>query len=170
MGGLVRLRNGWRPRPRLSPLFFCNPLVRIVGSAMLVIDSSPLMARFGNLPGSATFVAVLVFILGLGTGCGDPEDVFELGAQQSMLITGKGVGQDAAFNPFAGSACFAVVENLSDNPFEARVVDPDGSTSTPVEGRQSLRIPLEAKSQLILDTVVSAKARVRFEKRNEASD
>ena len=37
---------------------------------------------------------------------------FELKPGQSMLMFGKGPGQDATINPFEGQDCYAVVENL----------------------------------------------------------
>jgi len=39
---------------------------------------------------------------------------FELEPSQSMVITGKGPGQDATINPYYGQACYAIVENTGE--------------------------------------------------------
>ncbi|MDX1373674.1 MAG: hypothetical protein R3321_14470 [Nitrososphaeraceae archaeon] len=49
------------------------------------------------------------------------QEIFELDPSQSMLMTGKGQGQDATINPFAGQDSFAVVENLGKRAFSVRI-------------------------------------------------
>lgn len=49
------------------------------------------------------------------------QTVFELNSNQSMLMFGKGPGQDATINPFEGEDCYAVIKNIGDEPFSARV-------------------------------------------------
>jgi len=44
---------------------------------------------------------------------------FELQPSQSMSITGKGPGQDAAKNPFEGEDCLVLVENIGKVTFAA---------------------------------------------------
>jgi hypothetical protein len=38
-----------------------------------------------------------------------------------MLMFGKGPGQDATINPFEGEDCYAVIKNIGDETFSARV-------------------------------------------------
>ena len=42
---------------------------------------------------------------------------FELKPSQSMLMTGKGPGQDGTINPFDGQDCYAIVENNGKREF-----------------------------------------------------
>lgn len=46
---------------------------------------------------------------------------FELAPNQSMLLYGKGPGQDATINPYDGQDCYAIVENFGEVPFTVRV-------------------------------------------------
>ena len=46
---------------------------------------------------------------------------FTLDPSQSMLMTGKGPGQDATINPYDGEDCYAVVQNLGKRTFSIRV-------------------------------------------------
>ena len=49
------------------------------------------------------------------------QDEFELKPSQSMLMTGKGPGQDGAINPYAGQDCYAIVENLGETEVSIRI-------------------------------------------------
>lgn len=46
---------------------------------------------------------------------------FVLEPSQSMIMTGKGSGQDATINPFYGEDCYAIVKNIGDRQFSIRV-------------------------------------------------
>lgn len=46
---------------------------------------------------------------------------FELEPTQSMLMTGKGPGQDATINPYDGQDCYAIVKNIGKRSFSVRV-------------------------------------------------
>jgi hypothetical protein len=46
---------------------------------------------------------------------------FVLEPSQSMIMTGKGVGQDATINPYYGKICFALVKNIGQRKFSIRV-------------------------------------------------
>ena len=37
---------------------------------------------------------------------------FVLEPSQSMIMTGKGPGQDATINPYFGEDCFAIIKNI----------------------------------------------------------
>lgn len=47
--------------------------------------------------------------------------VFELEGNQSMLMIGKGPGQDATINPLQGEDCYAIIENLGVELFSVRI-------------------------------------------------
>ncbi|MEO1416852.1 MAG: hypothetical protein AAFW00_16320 [Bacteroidota bacterium] len=46
---------------------------------------------------------------------------FTLDPSQSMLMTGKGLGQDATINPYEGEDCYAVVQNIGKRAFSIRI-------------------------------------------------
>lgn len=46
---------------------------------------------------------------------------FEIEPSQSMIMTGKGPGQDATMNPYYGQDCYAIVENIGMRPFSVRI-------------------------------------------------
>ena len=46
---------------------------------------------------------------------------FEITPGQSMLMFGKGKGQDATINPFEGEDCLAVIKNMGDTAFSVRI-------------------------------------------------
>ncbi len=46
---------------------------------------------------------------------------FVLEPSQSMIMTGKGVGQDATINPYFGQNCYAIVKNIGKRKFSIRV-------------------------------------------------
>ncbi|SMG47143.1 hypothetical protein SAMN05661096_03356 [Marivirga sericea] len=46
---------------------------------------------------------------------------FVLEPSQSMIMTGKGSGQDATINPYFGQDCYAIVKNIGKREFSIRV-------------------------------------------------
>ena len=46
---------------------------------------------------------------------------FVLEPSQSMIMTGKGSGQDATINPYFGNDCYALVKNIGKRQFTIRV-------------------------------------------------
>ena len=46
---------------------------------------------------------------------------FVLEPTQSMIMTGKGPGQDATINPYRGQDCYAIVKNIGKRQFSIRV-------------------------------------------------
>ena len=46
---------------------------------------------------------------------------FVLEPTQSMIMTGKGAGQDGTINPYVGQDCFAIVKNIGKRTFTAMV-------------------------------------------------
>lgn len=57
--------------------------------------------------------------LGTSLYIGQNQKIIELEPFQSMSITGK--GQDAAVNPFLGTNCYAIIENIGKNEFTIRI-------------------------------------------------
>jgi hypothetical protein len=97
--------------------------------------------------------------------CGAPATVIELPAARSMLITGKGPGQDGAINPYTGSNSIAVVKNIGDFPFSVRVQDMEGNYKEfqvlPGEKRE---VFLLKENELYLDNYLETKAKISFRK------
>lgn len=49
------------------------------------------------------------------------QTIFELEPSQSMLMTGKGPGQDATINPFEGEDCYGIIQNIGERSFSIRI-------------------------------------------------
>ncbi|MBN3519726.1 hypothetical protein JYB62_06895 [Algoriphagus lutimaris] len=95
------------------------------------------------------------------------QTVFVLKPSQSMIITGKGPGQDATINPYRGQDCYAIVENIGDRQFSVRIQQ-DGkiiNEITILKG-ESKKIKLLKDHELYLDPNPkgTAKASVDYEK------
>jgi hypothetical protein len=96
---------------------------------------------------------------------------FELKPSQSMSITGKGPGQDAAKNPFEGEDCLVFVENIGKVTFAA-ITQQKGQKylkSTSVAPGKTERIQLPKNYELYLDTTSegTALARLSFKKQED---
>lgn len=46
---------------------------------------------------------------------------FVLEPSQSMIMTGKGPGQDGTINPYLGQDCYAIIENIGTRKFSIRI-------------------------------------------------
>jgi hypothetical protein len=110
-------------------------------------------------------VALSVFFV---ASCGSKATVIDLPASQSMSITGKGPGQDAAFNPFSDDNSVAVVKNLGPHPFSIRVQDKNGNyRETPIEPDEAIEVFLPKGYELYLDSNLASGAKVTFRKSND---
>lgn len=49
------------------------------------------------------------------------QTVFVLEPSQSMIMTGKGPGQDGTINPFFGQDCYAIIKNIGKRKFSIRI-------------------------------------------------
>lgn len=110
--------------------------------------STLLLALFLSLP-----------ILGLA------QTEFELEPSQSMLMTGKGPGQDGTINPYAGQDCFAIVDNIGTSEVSVRVQKKGEVISTfSILGGNSFTFKLLKDQELYLDANDSkmVKARVSY--------
>lgn len=98
------------------------------------------------------------------------QSIFEINYGQSMLMTGKGPGQDATINPFQGGDCFALIENLGEEMFSVRIQE-NGKVigMYKVKPNKKFKIKLITGQELYLDseTKNQAKARVTYERLNK---
>jgi hypothetical protein len=119
------------------------------------------IARKGGL--LITFLSLLLVL-----SCGTSSSVLDLPAGQSMSVTGKGPGQDAAFNPFSESNSVAVVKNLGPNPFFIRIQDKTGNyEETRIIPKETLEVFLPMGYELYLDSDRASRAKVSFRKTKE---
>lgn len=77
---------------------------------------------------------------------------FELDPSQSMLMTGKGPGQDGAINPYYGKECIAIVKNMGESGFSVRIQKRGAITKMiPVSRNETKKIKLLADHELYID-------------------
>ena len=92
---------------------------------------------------------------------------FELEPNQSMLMTGKGPGQDATINPYDGQNCLAIVENIGNMKFSIRVQQKGKIIETiPISKGEIKKVTLLKGYELYLDANSKGivKARVDYER------
>ena len=94
------------------------------------------------------------------------QTIFELDGSQSMLMTGKGPGQDGTINPFQGEDCYAIIENLGNELFSVRI-QKDGEIIKiiAVKPKKKKKIKLLSGQELYLDseTKSSTQASVSYQ-------
>ena len=116
-----------------------------------------------------SFLTLLFLVFGFLLAAQD--DVFIIDSSQSMIMTGKGPGQDGAINPYMGQKCTAIVENLGKNEFSARVQEKGIlKKEIAVNPGEQKQIPLGADDELYIDTNKEAKARLSFEPDKNMND
>jgi hypothetical protein len=109
--------------------------------------------NFKKLLPVGRFLTVLVVLSVTITTHAQNENNFKLDPSTSMLMTGKGPGQDGSINPFAGQDCVAVVANLAKTPFSVRIQQKGIVLRTiAVEKKETKRISLGAQEELYIDT------------------
>lgn len=97
--------------------------------------------------------------------CASAQSVFELSPDQSMSITGKGPGQDAAYNPYGDGNSIAVIKNISTNPFEIRVQNKGVIIKKiTLAAGENQEVQLLKGHELYLDSRERARAEVTFRK------
>ncbi len=92
---------------------------------------------------------------------------FELTPEQSMLMTGKGPGQDGTINPYDGEDCYAIVDNIGELEFSIRILNKkDIIEIVSIKKGESKKLTLLKGYQLYLDPNENgiAKARVDYMK------
>lgn len=65
-----------------------------------------------------TLLISFIFLISFGAVA---QTEFVLDPSQSMLMTGKGAGQDGTINPYFGQDCYAIVKNTGKREFSIRV-------------------------------------------------
>ena len=87
---------------------------------------------------------------------------FTLDESQSMLMTGKGPGQDATINPYDGQDCFALVTNRGRRSFSVRIQQNGQIMEEILVGkRETKKIVLLKGYELYLDPNPKGYARAR---------
>ncbi|MEM9547647.1 MAG: hypothetical protein AAGA77_16825 [Bacteroidota bacterium] len=111
-----------------------------------------------------TKIVLLLFAaVNLAQPCLNAQSIFELEGPQSMLMTGKGKGQDGAINPYLNENCIAIVENLGENEFEVRIQHKRKLISIQkVKPGKTLEIELLAGHELYFDSDLKSKASLEF--------
>ena len=95
------------------------------------------------------------------------QDEFELQPSQSMLMTGKGSGQDGTINPYDGQDCYAIIENFGKNEFSIRIQTKGKIIKTiPILKGETKKVKLLKGYELYLDADSNSKtkARIGYEK------
>ncbi len=111
---------------------------------------------------------LLFILLLLAPFIGFSQSVLELDPSQSMCISGKGTGQDAAINPYLSTNSIGTIENLGANPFSIRIQQ-DGEilqTST-IEPGAIMAVKLLQGHELYFDSEMKTMAKIGFKELNE---
>lgn len=111
------------------------------------------MSKISN-PKTMREIALFVVLLFCSILLCGAQTEFVVEPTQSMLMTGKGPGQDATINPFDGEDCVAIIKNLGDFPMSVRIEN--GSQlvdETQVDAGTTLRQSLPKGYQLYLDPI-----------------
>jgi len=91
---------------------------------------------------------------------------FTLEPSQSMIMTGKGPGQDATINPFSDQDCIAIVENIGAREFSIRIqFEGEIMEEIIIKAGETKKVKLLKAYQLYLDPNPKgiAKARVSYQ-------
>jgi len=105
-----------------------------------------------------TSVIVIAVIL-LAHTRGFAQTRFTLDPAQSMIMTGKGPGQDATINPYLGKDCYAVVQNTGKLTFSIRVQQQGRIINEiPIQNGEVKRVKLLKGQELYLDPNKEGKA------------
>jgi len=97
--------------------------------------------------------------------CSSNQSVFKLSAEQSMLIVGKGKGQDAAINPYADDTSIAVIKNPTNEAFFARI-QRQGRLIDEINiaPKSTKEVVLQVGYELYLDSTEETKAQISFKR------
>ena len=96
------------------------------------------------------------------------QNTFELKPSQSMMMTGKGPGQDATINPFEGKDCLAIVKNLGENTFSVRIQFKGKIKETiVVEPKSTKNVNLPKDHELYFDTKKETTVEISYKDKPE---
>lgn len=89
---------------------------------------------------------------------------FLIEPNQSMIMTGKGPGQDATINPYFGQECYAVIENIGEREFSIRIQS-EGKIKEeiPLAPAAEIKVKLLEKDMLFFDPNPKGDARARID-------
>ena len=112
------------------------------------------------------FYTILILITALLTvSCSSNKATFELSPNQSMCMTGKGLGQDGAINPFFGELSFAIIKNKSHRPLGIRIQEGEKVILIQeIEQKSIDKLKLEPNQQLYFDSQYGNKVVLSFKK------
>ena len=114
-------------------------------------------------------IFMLSFVI-LLVSCKSNESIFELSPNQSMSITGKGPGQDAAVNPYSGTNSIGVVENIGGKAFVVRIQKGENILEmTAIQPNQMIEFELLEGYELYFDSDYKTKDKVNFKKSPDPS-
>lgn len=95
------------------------------------------------------------------------QNEFELKPSQSMLMTGKGYGQDGTINPYDGQNCYAIIENIGKREFSIRIQKKGKIiASIPIDPGDIKKVKLLKGHELYLDSNPkgTVNAKISYEK------
>ncbi|WP_197052657.1 hypothetical protein [Psychroserpens sp. Hel_I_66] len=107
----------------------------------------------------------ILLLFGLSTYSMSAQTILEFESSQSMSITGKGPGQDAAINPYFGSNSFGIIENIGKNDLVIRI-QKEGKVLEliTVKPKETEKVELLKGYELYLDSKKKSKAKISFSK------
>ncbi len=89
--------------------------------------------------------------------------VFTLKPSQSMLMTGKGAGQDGAINPYTDGNSIALIENVGEHEFSIRLEYQGKIIRTiALTAGKKTKVGLPKGSQLYFDTEAETTVKLEF--------
>ena len=108
---------------------------------------------------------LLLVLATLFQSCSTSKATIELDPLQSMVISGKGPGQDGTINPYLDTTSKAHVKNLGPAQFDIRVQN-DGKIIDifPIEANTTKTLILNQGDELYFDTDLATTTEVRFSK------
>ncbi len=113
---------------------------------------------------SCLFLSILFFFTFSFT---QAQVVFELEPAQSMLMSGKGTGQDAVNNPYLDKDSIAIIDNIGNNEFFIRIQSKGEILEIiPIAPNTTKKVSLLKGYELYLDTDYKTQARVTIEKQD----
>ncbi|WP_298519981.1 hypothetical protein [uncultured Kordia sp.] len=109
------------------------------------------------------YIFLLAMLFALQSYAQKDKTVFEINPSQSMLMTGKGIGQDGAINPYKDGNSIALIKNIGQNEFSIRI-QRDGKVikTRSLAAGKSTKIALAKGNELYFDTEQKAKVKLEF--------
>jgi uncharacterized lipoprotein YajG len=110
-------------------------------------------------------IIIVTFSILLLQACSSTNNIIVIGPAESMSISGKGPGQDAAINPYLNSNSIATVKNLGKNNVVARI-QKNGELieNITVPAHEKREVTLLNGYELYFDSDLGSKVSVSFRK------